>query len=181
VTAAARTPNLFLDDGAVARLGTRAVTVPPLRPPRHREALWEALRAGVVEVVASGHRAVSPADKDRPYPQTPPGMPSVALTLPLLLHAVSEGRCTLPDVARWTGEGPARALRLPRKGRLEVGYDGDLALIDPSIVRTVEEAPGSWSPWRGQELRGWPVATVVLGEPAFRAGEVDWSVRGRPL
>lgn len=182
-TACVRTPHLFLDDGDYARLRTRAFTEPPIRAPRHRQGLWEGLTAGVVAVVSSGHRSVRLEWKDLPHPQTPAGMPALEWTLPLLLDAVAAGRCSYADVATWTAEAPARALRLPRKGRLEIGYDGDLVLVDPLAERTVGTtavALAGWSPWVGSTFRGWPVLTTVLGEIAYRDGEFS-AARGRAL
>lgn len=185
VVAAARAVHLFLDDSSYERLGTRAVHSPPIRSPRHRQALWEGLQGGVIDLVSSGHWAVRPEWKDRPYPQTAVGMPGLQWTLPLLLDAAANGRCSLLDIVRWTSEAPARALRLPRKGRLETGYDGDLVIVDLTAERTIGTtatiaSPG-WSPWEGATLRGWPVITVVLGEIAYRDGEVAIGGRGRTL
>ncbi|MEQ1506630.1 MAG: hypothetical protein ABMB14_30660, partial [Myxococcota bacterium] len=117
--AAVQPTHLFLDDSAYAALGTRVVASPPVRGPRHREALWEGLTTGVLDGVCTGHWPVRPEWKDRPYPQTAVGMPTAQWTLPLLLDAALAGRCSLVDVVRWTAERPARALKLPRKGRLE--------------------------------------------------------------
>lgn len=186
VTAAARLPHLFLDEADLDALGTRAVTEPPVRGGRHRQALWEGLAGGAIDLVASGHRPVRAEAKDRPYPGTHPGLPGVEWLLPLLLDAAAQGRCGLPDVARWIASGPAEVFRLPRKGRLEVGFDGDLCLVDLTRERTVGvDAPiltqAGWSPWQGRTLRGWPALTVVSGEPVWREGELLSGVRGRPL
>ena len=90
-----------------------------------------------------------------------------------------------PEVARWLCEGPARAHRILRKGRLEVGYDGDLVLLDPDAIKTIEDGKTftkvGWSPYAGRTLRGWPVLTVVLGNPVFRDGGIVAGSRGRPL
>lgn len=185
VLAAAGPVHLFLDDSHYERLGTRAVHTPAVRSRRHGQALWEGLQGGTIDLVSSGHRGVRSEWKDRPYPQTASGMPALQWTLPLLLDAAANGRCSLLDVVRWTSEAPARALKLARKGRLETGYDGDLAIVDLAAERTVGTtgtigSPG-WSPWEGATLRGWPVITVVLGEIAYRDGEVAIGVRGRTL
>ncbi len=131
LTATVRTPHLFLGGESYLRLGTRAVTAPPIRQsPRHQEALWGALDEGTLDWIASGHLPVRAESKDRPYPSTHPGMPALEWTLPLLLDRVAAGVTSLADVARWTSELPASTMRLSRKGRLETGYDGDLVLVD---------------------------------------------------
>src|SRR5690606_21042254 len=132
----------------------------------------------------SRHAPVSAVDKQGPYPDVVPGLPSIEWMLPLLLDRALEGRCTLQQVARWTSAAPAAAWRIPRKGRLEVGYDGDLVLVDPDATRTLTDAARSgcdWNPFAGRAVRGWPVLTVLLGRPVFRDGAVVDGVRGRPL
>jgi dihydroorotase len=185
VSSVVRPSQLFLDDSDLARLGTRAVCTPPVRGHRHVDALWAALLHGQIDGISTGHQGVRPEWKDRPYPQTVPGLPALQFTLPLLADAVHRGRCSWLDVARWTSQGPARILKLPRKGRLETGYDGDLVILDVTAERTIgvtaDIAPPSWSPWEGRALVGWPVVTAVLGEVAHRDGEISLSVKGRML
>lgn len=186
LTAAARTPHLFLEDGVYERLGTRAITSPPLRSRRHRHALWRALEQGQVDLIASGHLPVRPETKARAYPDTHPGLPTLEWTLPLLLDRVNRGVITLSDVARWSAEAPAAALHIPRKGRLETGYDGDLVLVEMGPTRVIGadapiHSPCGWSPWEGVALTGWPILTVVLGEVVFRDGEHLTEPRGRAL
>jgi len=186
LTAAVRTPHLFLDDDAYATLGTHAVTSPPLRGARHGSALWGALQQGALSMVTSGHLPVRAESKNRPYPQTDLGMPGVQFTLPLLIDRVARGGCTLSDVARWTAEAPATILKVPRKGRLETGYDGDLVLVDLELERTIGTdadvlGASGWSPWAGRTLRGWPILTVLLGQPVFRDGEILPGMQGREI
>lgn len=193
LTAATRAPHLFLGHDVYTRLGTRAVASPPVRGERHRTALWRALAAGTehplasaIDLVSSGHLPVRTENKDRPYPETHSGLPTIEWLLPLLLDRVVAGHLTLADVARVAAESPARAFRLPRKGRLETGYDGDLVLVDLSITRTVgQDAPiqsaCGWSPWADTPLNGWPVLTVLHGEVVYREGEHLLGPRGRAL
>ncbi len=197
LTSAARLPHLFLDETAYEVLGTRAIAQPPIRGGRHREALWAGLAAGTVDVVASGHLPLKPETKDRPYPATHPGLPGIEWMLPLLLDRVRAGHLTLADLVRIVCERPAASLRLPRKGRLETGYDGDLVLVDLDLKRTIAPAPSppadadalaapiqsvsGWSPWSGTTLQGWPIMTVLLGEVVYRDGEHIETPRGRGL
>lgn len=186
LTTAVRTPHLFLEDGVYERLGTRAITSPPLRHRRHRHALWRALANGQADLITSGHFPVRPETKARAYPDTHPGLPTLEWTLPLLIDRVGRGVITLSDVARWSAEAPAEALQIPRKGRLETGYDGDLVLVELEHDRVIGQSapihsPCGWSPWEGVGLKGWPILTVVLGEVVFRDGEHLVEARGRAL
>lgn len=186
ITAEVCTPHLFLDaETAYEALGTKAQCNPPVRARRHREALWRHLHAGTFALVATDHAPHTLEEKGRTYPESPSGMPGVEWMLPLLCEEVAAGRATWSDVARWVCDGPARTYGLRGKGRLEVGFDGDLALVDPGARRTIGDRPYftrcGWSPFEGRVVRGWPVLTAVDGRPVFRDGEVLPGVRGRSL
>lgn len=168
-----------------ARLGTRAQCNPPVRGKRHQEGLWRHLLAGTIDMIATDHAPHTLEEKAKPYPTSPSGMPGVEWTLPLLMTEVAAGRISLRQVAKWTAEAPARVWRIPRKGKLEVGFDGDLVLIDPAAQRTVEDGAVftrvGWSPYAGVTMTGWPVLTAILGQPVFRDGQIIEGVRGQAL
>src|SRR3546814_12927356 len=67
------------------RFGICAQMNPPIREARHREALWEAVRLGIADVVGSDHAPHTREEKAAPYPRSPSGMPGVQTLLPLLL------------------------------------------------------------------------------------------------
>lgn len=75
-----------------------------------------------------------------------------------------------------------RVWGLVGKGRIAVGYDADLVLVDMSLRKTIRNAEqftrSGWSPWVGTTLQGWPVRTLVAGQTVFQAGEVSDSSRG---
>ena len=99
-----------------------------------------------------------------------------------LLNQVTHERCTIEHVVSWMCDAPARVWDIVGKGRIEVGYDADLVLVDLAKTATVEnehqETKCRWSPWHGTSLTGWPVRTWVMGREVFRAGRFDASVRG---
>jgi dihydroorotase len=176
---------LWMDARDYDRLGTRAQMNPPVREARHGEALWAALHAGVIDCLATDHAPHTLEEKARPYGQAPSGMPGVETLLPLMLHAVSLGRCSLPQLATWLCEAPARCYGLAGKGRLEVGADGDVVLVDPTHRRTWRDADVvsrcGWTPFAGWTLTGAPVMTVLLGRPVFRGGRFLDGVFGERL
>lgn len=164
------------------RLGTLIQMNPSLKAPDDSRRLWEALRAGVLQVVATDHAPHTLEEKDQPYPQSPSGLPAVENSLALMLNAAYKGRCTLGQVAHWMCDAPARTWDLICKGRIEIGYDADLVLVDTErhhTVRNVDQLTKSgWSPWDGEELVGLPVRTLVNGLTVYNEGRVDDSVRG---
>jgi len=74
-----------------ARLGTLAQMNPPIREARHRDGLWRGIAQGIVDCIGSDHAPHTAAEKARPYPESPSGMPGVQTLLPLLLDVVGFG------------------------------------------------------------------------------------------
>jgi dihydroorotase len=96
----------------------------------------------------------------------------------LLLDRASRGSCTWNQIASWTSDAPARVWGIVGKGRIEVGYDADVVLVDPKLKRTIENSKqwtkSKWSPWHGTTLQGWPIRTWVGGQSVYRL-EADGS------
>ncbi len=185
VTAEVTPQHLLLSTADYARLGSLAQMNPPLRDPYNQTQLWQGLQDGILDCIATDHAPHTLEEKVQPYPQSPSGMPGVETALPLMLTAAQQGRCTLAQVVQWMCEAPARLYGIPNKGRLQVGYDADLVLVDlhtPKPVRREELLTKChWSPFEGWELVGWPLLTIVGGQIAFQNGQVDPSVRGKAL
>jgi dihydroorotase len=167
------------------RLGTLAQMNPPIRDFRHREALWRAVAEGVVDVIGSDHAPHTKDEKARPYPESPSGMTGVQTLLPLMLDHVHAGRLSLARLVDLTSAGPARVFGLPDKGRIAEGADADLVLVDLEHRERIANARIAsrcgWTPFDGQEVTGWPVATVLRGRVVMREGEVIGDPAGRPL
>lgn len=167
------------------QLGTKAQCNPPVRKQRHQDALWKHLLEGTFTCIATDHAPHTLEEKAKPYPSSPSGMPGVEWTLPLLLDQADKGKITLRHIAKWLCEGPAAAWGLLRKGKLEVGYDGDIVIVDTKLTRTIEDGhvhtKCGWSPYAGKTLTGWPVLTAILGRPVYRDGQFIEGVRGRAL
>jgi dihydroorotase len=100
-----------------------------------------------------------------------------------MLHQAHLGRCTLEQIVGWMCDAPARVWDIVDKGRIEVGYDADLVLVDllkSTVIHDEEqETKSNWSPWHGEKITGWPVRTWVMGHEVFREGKIDESRRGR--
>ncbi|GIT03622.1 MAG: hypothetical protein CM1200mP28_08810 [Deltaproteobacteria bacterium] len=77
-------------------LGTKAQMNPPLRSKRHTVALWQALKDGIIDCIATDHAPHTLAEKNQPYGRSPSGMPGVETSLALMLDRVNRDLCTLP-------------------------------------------------------------------------------------
>jgi dihydroorotase len=167
------------------RLKTLAQQNPPIREQRHQDALWKAIADGTVDVIASDHAPHTLEEKAREYPQSPSGMPGVQTILPLMLHHVSQGRLNLEKLVELMCENPRHVFGCKTKGRIALGLDGDLTLVDLKRTRTIENkwiaSRSGWTPFDGMKITGWPVATIVGGTPVMQDGQLLGTPRGKPV
>ena len=185
VTAEVTPQHLLLNTNAYDSIGTWAQMNPPLKSERDNEVLWQALLDGVIDFIATDHAPHTLEEKAQEYPNTPSGMPGVETSLPLMLTAAMEGRCTVAQVAHWMSTAVAKGYGIANKGAIAPGYDADLVLVDLNTYRPVlrEEllTKCGWSPFEGWNLTGWPVITIVGGQIVYEHGKVNTEVRGEAL
>ena len=159
-----------------ARLGSLIQMNPSIKTKSDNSKLWQALLDGVIQVVATDHAPHTLEEKSQPYPKSPSGLPAVENYFALLLDRASRGECTWEQIASWTSDAPARVWGIVGKGRIEVGYDADLVLVDPNKTRTIKNeeqfTKTKWSPWAGDTLRGWPTRVFVGGRTVFADGKI---------
>ena len=176
--------HLTFDETDVDEQGVRLQMNPPIRYAADREILWSRLRDGTIQCIATDHAPHTLEDKAKGFPSAPSGMPGVETSLPVMLTNVNDGKCSLEDVVRWMSTDVADCYQMIGKGKLEVGYDGDIVLVDMAAKAVVEDknswARVGWNPFRGRELTGWPVLTVVEGTPVFERSSVTGQ-KGRLL
>jgi dihydroorotase len=174
ITGEACIHHLLFNTDDYARLGTLVQMNPSLKTREDNEQLWQALKDDRLQVVATDHAPHTLAEKQQLYPASPSGIPAVENSLALMLNEVRAGRCTLQQVVHWMCDAPARVWDIVGKGRIAVGYDADLVLVDlerSEEVRNERQVTKcGWSPWHGVKLTGWPVRTWVMGREICRDG-----------
>lgn len=167
------------------RLGTYAQMNPPIREAHHRDGLWRAINDGTVDVLGSDHAPHTREEKDKPYPQSPSGMTGVQTLVPLMLDHVNAGRLSLERFVDLTSAGPARIYNLAGKGRIALGYDADFTLVDMKAERVITNqwivSRCGWTPFDGTRVTGWPVGTVVRGNPVMMDGQLVGDPVGKPV
>ena len=162
------------------KVGSLAKVNPPLRDAESQELLWEGLRDGTVSCVGSDHSTVlSKADKEGDSIwDAVPGFPGMGMLLPIMLsEGYHKGRLSLEDVARILCYQNAVVWGLyPRKGVIQVGADGDFAIVDLEKERVVTpeymQSAAGWGLYDGWNLKGWPTTTIVRGSVVMEDGEV---------
>jgi allantoinase len=160
---------------------------PPVRSRRNREALWQGLREGIIDLVATDHSPCPPEMKrltEGNFKTAWGGIASLSMALPIIYTEARERGFSLCDIARWMAEAPAQLAGCDtRKGRLAPGFDADFVIFDSEAEFTVTESHLHYrhpvSPYLGRKLHGKVQETYLRGELVFRDGHFPAGPRGR--
>ncbi|MEM2970867.1 MAG: dihydroorotase family protein [Candidatus Bathyarchaeia archaeon] len=169
--------HLFLSVDDLSRIGTLALTMPPVRERRHINALWDGVKNGWIDVIASDHAPHALDEKKAESVwNVKVGIPSLETMLPLLLTEVNRGRLTLAEVVRLMSEKPAEIFKLDGRGCLKGGNIADLTVIDLKRKYKIDAAKfhskAKYSPFDGWVVEGKPVKTFVKGRLVMDEGEI---------
>ncbi|MCJ8168228.1 dihydroorotase [Atopomonas sediminilitoris] len=170
VTADVALYQLILTDEALNSFSGLYHVQPPLRSNADRQALREAVRAGVVQAIASHHQPHEGDVKRAPFGATEPGISSAELFLPLAMTLVQDGLLELPELLKRLSLGPAQAMRLSA-GKLGVGEAADLVIFDPQATTLAGEqwfSKGENCPFHGHCLPSTVRYTLVDGHISFQ-------------
>ncbi len=163
------------------RLGSQAQMNPPIRDKSHQDALWRALKGGVVDIIGTDHAPHTLEEKARPYPQSPSGIPGVQTLVPLMLDHMNAGRLSIMEVHDLLCAAPARLFGLVGCGRIACGYHADFTIVDLKKQVEIQESwlqsKAGWSPFTGTKVTGWPIYTIISGQVVMAEDELI----GRPL
>ncbi len=158
---------------------------PPIRDRRHREALWRAVGQGLVDCIGSDHAPHNRSEKNRPYPESPSGMPGVQTLVPVMLDHVARGRLSLERFVDLTCAGPARIFGIAGRGRIALGYSADFTVVDLGLRRMITNrwivSRCGWTPFDGLSVTGWPLMTIVRGRIVMREGELVGDAAGEAV
>ena len=153
---------------------------PPLRDKASNARLWEGIADGTIQCVGSDLAPTTLAMKGDDIWNAPMGLGNTSeLLLPVMLsEGVNKGRISLEQVAEVCALNPARVFGIyPRKGRLAVGADADIVIVDLDKEVTVKtenlRSMCDWSIYDGWTLKGWPVHTVLRGRVIVGEGEPE--------
>ncbi|MDX1909595.1 MAG: dihydroorotase [Bacteroidia bacterium] len=158
VTTGIQVAHLVLTDAALIDFDTHLKVFPPLRSPEQREQLREALAAGLLDVICTGHTAQGLEEKEVEFGLAAPGMLGLQTFFPLIVtHLIQPGIITLDQFVRMVAIRPREILRQPAV-TLEPGSVAHLTLFDPdaSSVLSAHQIPSRArnSPWINQPLTG---------------------------
>lgn len=146
---------------------------PPIRDTANREGLWQGLKDGVIDFIASDHSPCPPDMKCRDegrFDLAWGGISSLQLTLPIVWTEASRRGHTLSEVVDWLCHRPADLVGV--QAGIEVGKPANLVVFDPEASSTVRgtelEHRHKLTPYEGRELRGVVQSTYLRGELTTR-------------
>ena len=171
----------------IANGATLSKCAPPIRSRDNCERLWQGLKDGTIDLVATDHSPCPPSLKrlaEGNFRSAWGGIASLSVALPLMWTEASRRGFTLLDLARWMAAGPARLAGCDaRKGRIAAGCDADFVVFEPDREFIVTEDRLHYrhpvSPYLGETLRGVVKATYLRGNPVFAEGEFPGESGGR--
>ncbi len=174
VTAEVTPHHLLLTDDEIYRSGALAKVNPPLRTEDDCRVLIEALRTGLIDIIATDHAPHTAAEKSAGLKSAPSGIAGLETALPMLLSGlVNKGKLALSDLVQAYSCRPAELLGL-EGGTLRPGAPADITVIDLEAEGTID--PGTFyslarhTPFAGSPYRGRPVMTIVGGEIIMEQG-----------
>jgi allantoinase len=162
---------------------------PPIRSGANREALWQALRDGTIDMVVTDHSPCPPAMKGREagrFDLAWGGIASLSVALPVMWTDAARRGFSLEDISRWMSSAPASLGGLDhRAGSLQAGREASFTVFDPEAEFTLTADQLHYrhliSPYVGEILRGVVMATYLRGETVFRNGTILPEMRGRAI
>ena len=178
---------LFFNAEQIEDGQTQFKCAPPIREKENNDKLWQALKDGVIDLVATDHSPSTPDLKDLPAGQAGSpggdfmkawgGIASLQLALPVLWTAAKQRGCSLNDMAKWLCENPSKLIGMPSsKGRIAKGYDADIIIWDDekkfTVTENILQHRHKITPYLNEELSGVVEQTYLRGEKVFDDGSM---------
>lgn len=173
-------PYLLMDVDDLDEFGPMAKMNPPLRFKEDKEALWKKVSQKQIDMFTSDHAPWSVEQKEEGNKnifRAASGLPGLETIVPLLFDAtVGEGRLSPVEFAHFMATNPSKVFSIKNKGRIAIGYDADLTVIDPAQTVTIDKAKlqscAKFTPFHGRTLGGKIVETIVRGSPVYDGQDI---------
>ncbi|MCW3089592.1 MAG: allB [Ferruginibacter sp.] len=157
---------------------TQFKCAPPIREKENNTALWQALKSGLIDFVATDHSPATPdlkAVESGDFMKAWGGIASLQFALPVLWTAAKKRNCAFTEVVKWLCENPAKLIgKEVSKGRIEKGYDADLVIFDEAKMFTVTESiihhKHKITPYLNEQLYGAVDQTYIAGRKVYDKG-----------
>ncbi|MDU5107540.1 MULTISPECIES: dihydropyrimidinase [unclassified Clostridium] len=154
--------------------GLKYIMSPPLRKKEDIDALWKGINDGYIKTIATDHCPFSfKTDKQLgkdDFTKCPNGAPGIEERMPLIFsEGVMKNRISINKFVEVCSTNPAKIFGVyPKKGVIQVGSDGDIVIIDPTIEKTLKvkdlHSNVDYSAYEGIKLKGYPIMTISRGK-----------------
>lgn len=170
---------LFFESETIPDAQPEFKCCPPIRESSNREKLWKALKDGVIDMVVSDHSPCTEELKQKgngDYLEAWGGIPSLQWGLAVMYTEGMNRGHSFGDLAKWMSFNTSSLIGIShRKGKIEVGYDGDLVVFNPTKQFQVDKSSlvhkNKLSPYEGYQLSGVVEKTIVRGQVVYDNGK----------
>lgn len=177
--------HLHFSEKDYARLGNQIKCNPAIKFESDREALWEGLLNGKLDIIATDHAPHTWEEKQNKYSNAPSGLPLVQHSLVMMLNYVREGKISLEKVVEKMSHAPAICFKIEKRGFVREGYKADLAIVNLNKKWTIQKDnilyKCGWSPLEGEQMTSKVIYTFVSGQPALYDEKIQPQYRGERL
>jgi dihydroorotase len=178
--------NLFFTAEDYRTRGANVKASPPFRERADVHALRQAVADGLIDIIATDHAPHAPAEKAAltPFADIPGGMPGLQTLLPTMIKLVDERLIGFADIARMCSRNPAERFGIGHsKGRIAVGHDADILVIDPrkdSVIRDADQvSKAGYTPYDGWSASARLTRVFLRGEEIVRDGKLLAKQKGQ--
>lgn len=169
---------LYFNEENIPDGRTEFKCAPPIREKINKEKLWQALKEGIIDFVATDHSPAPPGMKELQsgdFIKAWGGISSIQFALSALWTGAIINNCSLNDMAKWLSEKPALLPQLTRKGKIAKGHDADFVVWDPdekfTVTKDIIQHKHKLTPYMGEKLSGVVKQTWLGGEKVFADGK----------
>ena len=177
ITAEACIHHMWFNDADYANKGTFIKWNPAVKTSEDQKAIFEAVLAGKIDVIATDHAPHTLEEKQNSYFKAPSGGPLIQHSLVAMLDFYHQGKITLPQIAEKMSHNPAILFKIKERGYIREGYHADLVLVDLHNPWTVSKenilAKCGWSPFEGHNFKSKITHTFINGKLAYANGSLN--------
>lgn len=185
ITAEVCPQHLYFCDEDYKTKGTLIKCNPAIKSAKDREALRQALREGLINIIGTDHAPHLLEEKQGGARKAVSGMPLVQFSLPLMLTLSSQGLCSMERIVEVMCHNPARLFHVKQRGFIRPGFKADLVLVKPESWKVERQeilSKCGWSPLEGESLEWRVEQTWVNGQLGYtRATGTVLSLHGQAL
>ncbi|MBK8110275.1 MAG: dihydroorotase [Saprospiraceae bacterium] len=167
--------HLWFTANDYERLGNLIKCNPAIKADHHAPALFQALKEGRLDIIATDHAPHTWDEKLQMYNKAPSGLPLVQHSLVMMLKWVHEGKMKITELVEKMCHNPALCFRIPERGFLNEGCFADIAIVNPNTEWTVDKSnihyKAGWSPLEGHTFKGKVEHTLVNGKLIYSKGD----------